>query len=83
MKDIEDHVVPRFATLWKQLGSILNIDQNSMDILQYNHPNDCEECCSRMLDAWLQQNTQENKTWEILISAIDELPTTGNQVILN
>ena len=71
MKDIEEHVVTRLATQWRQLGNQLNIDDNSLDILKHNFLNDCKECCSRMLDAWLQENT----TWEILINAIDKLPT--------
>ena len=75
MKDIEDYVVTRFAKQWRQLSDLLNIDQNSMDILEHNFPNNCEECCSRMLDSWLQQNTQENTTWKVLINAIDKLPT--------
>ena len=75
MKDIEDHVVTTVATQWRQLGNQLNIDQNSLDILQHNYPNNCEECCSRMLADWLDQNTHEKTTWEILIDAIHRLPT--------
>ena len=75
MKDIEDHVVTSVATQWRWLGRQLNIDQNSLDILQHNYPNNCEECCSRMLADWLDQNTHENTTWEILIDAIHRLPT--------
>ena len=75
MKDIEEHVVPYLATHWRQLGKLLNIDQNSTDILQHDHPNNCKECCSRMLDDWLQENKQEDTTWEILMRAIDKLPT--------
>ena len=80
MKDLEEHVVTRFATQWRQLGYLLNIDQNSLDILQHDYPNDCKECCSRMLDDWLQENTKEITTWEILINAIDILPT-GMEVV--
>ena len=83
MKDLEEHVVTRFATQWRQLGYLLNIDQNLLDILQCNYPNDCEECCSRMLDAWLQQNTKENTTWETLIDAIDKLPTGMKVLLIN
>ena len=75
MRDIENHVVTRFAAQWRQLGSILNIDENSMDILQYDYPDDCKKCCSRMFEDWLDENTQEHKTWEILINALDKLPT--------
>ena len=82
MKDIEDHVVTIVATQWRHLGNQLNIDQNLLDILQHDYPNDCKECCSRMLDAWLQQNTHENTTWGILIDAIDRLPTGMNQATI-
>ena len=75
MKDVEDHVVTRLATRWRQLGEHLNIDQNSLDILQHNYPNDCEECCSRMLADWLDQNTYENTTWGALIDAFDKVST--------
>ena len=52
MKDIEDHVVTTVAIHWRQLGSHLNIDENSLDVLQHKYyRNDCEECCSRMLEA--------------------------------
>ena len=75
MKDIENDVVKRVATQWKQLGEQLNIDQDSLNILECNYPNDCEECCSRMLADWLDQNIRENTTWKILIDAVDKLPT--------
>jgi len=74
MKDVEDYVVIKLATQWRELGNQLNIDENSLDILQKDYPNDCKKCCSKMLDDWLQQNTQGNTTWEILLNAIDKLP---------
>ena len=82
MKDVEDHVVPRLAIQWRQLGHQLNIDENSLDILQHNYPNNCEECCSRMLVDWLDQNTHENTTWEILIDAIHRLPTGTYKIMI-
>ena len=82
MKDIEDYVVTVLATQWRQLGNQLNIDENSLDILQHDYPNDCKMCCSRMLADWLDQNTYKNTTWEILINAIHRLPT-GIKVLLD
>ena len=78
-KDIEDNVVIRCAPQWKQLGKHLNIDQCLLNIIQHDHGSDCVQCCSRMLEEWLQQNTNENSTWEVLIDAIDTLfnGTTG------
>ena len=74
MKDIDDYVINRYAPQWKQLGRQLNIDQNLINILQHDHGNDCVECCTRMLEAWLEQNTYDDATWQILICAIDNLP---------
>ena len=74
MKDIENHVVTRWTPQWKQLGRQLNIDQHLLNIIQHDHGNDCVQCCSRMLEDWLEQNTHDNTTWEILINAIDRIP---------
>ena len=74
MKDINDFVVINWAPQWKQLGRLLKIDQNSINILEHNHGNDCVKCCTRMLEAWQEENIVENTTWEILICAINNLP---------
>ena len=82
IKDIENYIATTLATQWRKLGEQLNIDQSSLAILQHNYPNDCEECCNRMLADWLEQNTHENTTWEILINAIDRLPTGIKSIII-
>ena len=46
-----------------------------MDIIEYDHRNDCETCCSRMLSEWLD-NTP-HATWENLINATDNLSSSG------
>ena len=45
-----------------------------MNIIEHDHPNNCVECCSKMLSDWLEQNTCKDTTWEVLINAIDKLP---------
>ncbi|XP_065883167.1 NACHT, LRR and PYD domains-containing protein 14-like, partial [Dysidea avara] len=74
MKDIENHVVVRWAPQWRQLGRQLRIEEHQMNIIEHDHPNNCEECCSKMLSDWLEQNTYNDTTWEVLIRAIDKLP---------
>ena len=73
MKDINDYVVTRYAPQWKQLGRQLNIN-DSIKVIQHDCGNDCMECCTRMLEAWLEQNVYDDATWETLIYAIDNLP---------
>ena len=77
MMDINNHVVVRWATKWKQLGSQLNIEQQLIKIIDHNHHGDCERCCREMLSRWLEEKA--HPTWEMLISALDKisLTTTG------
>lgn len=74
MKDIENHVVMRWAPQWKQLAIQLNFDQYLINIIQHDHGKDCRECCSRILDMWLEQSTHDNATWDTLIEATNNLP---------
>ena len=62
LKDINDYVVNKWSSQWKQLGRQLNIDQNFINILQHDHGSDCVECCTRMLEAWLEQNKLDSAT---------------------
>ena len=63
-----------WAPLWEQLGRQLNLDQHLLNIIRHDYKSNCVECCSRMLEAWLEQNTHDKTTWEVLINAIDQLP---------
>ena len=74
LKDLEDHVVTEWAPQWKQFGRQLNVDQRLLSIIQHDCGNNCVDCCSRMLEAWLEQNTHDNATWEVLINTLDKLP---------
>ena len=75
IKDIHNHVVPKLAPKWRQLGALLNIDQHLMDIIENNHPNDCESCCSEMFSEWLDSNP--TASWEDIITAVDNLSPDG------
>ena len=71
MKDIDNHVVEKWATKWKKLGSQLNIGEYVIRNIEYDHPNDCERCCRKMLSKWLDQTA--HPTWGMLKTALDEI----------
>ena len=75
IKDIDNHVVPKLASKWRQLGTQLNIDQHLMDIIEHDHPNDCESYCSKMFSEWLDNNP--TASWEDIITAVDNLSSNG------
>ena len=73
LRNIENHIVPKWAPQWKLLGRLLNVDQDLINIIQHDYGDHCVDCCSRMLEKWLEQNTRNTTTWETLIKAIDDL----------
>ena len=46
-----------------------------MNIIEHDHPNDCETCCSKMLTEWLDNTT--DASWENLTTAVDKLSLHG------
>jgi len=81
MKDVENDVVVRWAPQWRQLGRQLNIEEHRMNIIEHDYPNNCVECCSKMLSNWLEQKTNKDTTWEVLIKATDKLPESATGTI--
>ena len=75
VKDIHNHVIWNWAPKWRQLGTQLNIDQHLMDIIEHDHPNDCEICCSKMFSKWL--GSYPTASWEDIITAVDNLSSNG------
>ena len=71
MKDIDNHVIQKWASKWKQLGSQLNLGEHMIRNIEYDYPNDCERCCRIMLIKWLEETA--HPTWGILINALDKV----------
>ena len=71
MRDIDDHVVEKFASKWKELGSQLNVGEHVIRNIEYDYPHDCERCCRIMLSRWLDEIA--HPTWGTLINALDKV----------
>jgi len=67
-------VVPKWAPQWRDLGRQLNIADHLLNIIDYDHRNDCEACCSKMLSNWLNENKCGTVTWDVIFNALDNLP---------
>ena len=78
---MDNHVVPKCAADWWHLGKLLGLEEHLLKIIKENFK-DCEECCSKMLNDWLDLNP--NASWKILIDAVTKLPdaTVGEEIIL-
>jgi len=67
-RDINSHVVPHYATKWRELGLSLGVTSSQLDIIDVDHPKSCEERCKVMLRRWLQQDP--SATWGKLDDAV-------------
>ena len=68
-------MISKWASKWRQLGTLLKIDQRVMDNIEHDHPNDCERCCGKMLSKWL--DITPAASWEDIINAADSLSSDG------
>lgn len=70
LQDIDNYVVIKCATNWKELGRNLNIHEDFLNIIEKDNPYNCENCCSKMLSDWLESTP--NASWAILLDAMDK-----------
>ena len=80
MKDIDNHVVERWASKWKELGSQLNIGEHLIRNIEHDCPSDCGKCCRIMLSKWLEETS--HPTWGALMSAVDEVSDNSTGMYL-
>ena len=52
--DLNIHVVPNYATKWRELGAVLGLAPPKLDVVEYDHPHSCEERCKAVLRKWLK-----------------------------
>jgi len=62
------------------LGKQLKVDDHLMNIIEYDHPNDCATCCGKMLTEWL--DNIPNASWEDLTTAVTNLSSYGMCVVI-
>jgi len=80
LSDVINYVVPKWATQWRRLGMRLGIDNHLMDIIQHDHPNDCESCSIQMLIEWININT--TASWEEILCALEKLSSYGEYQLI-
>lgn len=75
-KYVRGKVCAAGTSKWRDLGIVL-MGQDAvtdLDVIRINHPNDVEECCSRMFTKWRQRTPKAS--WKQLIEALKEVELT-------
>ena len=69
LKDLQQHIIPQCATIWREIGTQLNLSDGELSIIQADNQLSVKKCCNVMLSRWLEVDT--NASWEKLFTAID------------
>ena len=73
MKNLNRHVIWKYATSWRDIGIALGLDLNILNIIREDYPQQFVICFRRTLEAWLHTN---NATWQALEVALTNVNRT-------
>ena len=68
--DLQNYIIPNYASKWKEIGNGLGITQGRIDIIEEDNCNKCEKKCSAMFSRWLEVEA-DNATWKKLLIILD------------
>lgn len=69
LKDVYEHVTPRYAAYWKVIGTLLGMHSEELKIIEAGYPTNVSWCCNQMLEKWLETDT--TASWGKLFKALE------------
>ena len=69
LENITEHIAPKVATKWFELGLQLGVDSEELKIIERDHNHNSKKACMEMFMEWLG-NTEGEKSWEKLRRAL-------------
>ena len=81
MKDIHNLITPYYAASWRTIGTHLGLQKGLLDIIDYNHPHQAEECCNAVWEQWLDMDTAA--TWRKVMEAVEVVVSEVHKVTEN
>ena len=69
IKDLYQHITPRYATQWRVIGTLLDLPSETLSIIERNHMFQVDLCCNALLEKWLQVDT--TASWGKLFTVIE------------
>ena len=67
LRDLANEVIPKVCSIWRKLGTQLNLNHWDLDAIEANHRK-VEECYTTMFTKWLSQEPEAS--WSTLVSAL-------------
>ena len=67
MMDLANQVIPQVCPMWDDIGRQLKLNIATLNEIRANCHGDVRQCCSRMFEVWLKQDTEAS--WITVMSA--------------
>ena len=75
LRDLYQHITPRYAIQWKVIGTLLDLPSETLNIIEHDHRDKAERCCNAMLEKWLQVDI--TASWGKLFIVIESSAVSG------
>ena len=80
LPDLCEYFVPRYALKWKDIGRLLDVPEEELDIIGNDNQYKAKPCCVEMLKWWLRSTTEgETASWGRLFTAIESPAVSSSQ----
>ena len=76
LKDLYRFITPSYATNWKEIGIQLEIENESLHIIEKDNFYKTKDCCNVMWQKWLEKDT--DATWDKVIKILTTVSAASN-----
>ena len=63
-------VIEKIGRDWKKVANLLKISSEAVLNIEHDFPNDCERCCQKVLNKWVEGEDYQTITWKTLIEVL-------------
>ena len=75
LKDLCQHITPRYAADWKAIGTLLDLPTGELKAIEAGWPTNAKWCCNQMLEKWLEMDI--TASWRKLLTVIGSPAVSG------
>ncbi|XP_065918252.1 nucleotide-binding oligomerization domain-containing protein 1-like isoform X2 [Dysidea avara] len=77
LKDLQNHITPRYGARWRVIGALLGLTSGALDIIKYDNHDKAEPCCDAVFEKWLEEDP--SASWGKLNTVLKSPALTSDQ----
>ena len=76
LKDLCEHVTPKYATQWKTIGLLLGLSSATLQVIEHDNTFKAVACCNALLEKWIE--VDPSASWNKLLRVLKLSIISGN-----